>query len=175
MEKRVLSGSAKRKRKKEKETKDTALVQQIPSISTFFNKKREQGEAAELISLDNVHPAPADVTALDATHASAKSYPSPSAELPSETSGGAAAQPPLAFATANDVTRDFLTSPVKQTEEMGVENEIGDADLWCETVTDPALWENYASDKAKTILIERGASTFQNRRAKYLQVTKTST
>ena len=44
MEKRVLSRSAKRKRKNEKDTKDTALVglQQIPSITTFFNKKREQ-------------------------------------------------------------------------------------------------------------------------------------
>ena len=49
MEKRVLSRSAKRKRKNEKDTKDTALVglQQIPSITTFFNKKREQADDAE--------------------------------------------------------------------------------------------------------------------------------
>ena len=91
MEKRVLSRSAKRKRKNEKDTKDTALVglQQIPSITTFFNKKREQADDAESVSLDNVHPA--DATALDA---SANYYPGPSAEEPSE-SDGAAAQPPL--------------------------------------------------------------------------------
>ena len=88
----MLSGSAQCKIKIEKDTKDTALVQQIPSISTIFNQKREQGDDAESVSLDNVHPA--DATALDA---SANYYPGPSAEEP-----GAAAQPPLP--TDNDVT-----------------------------------------------------------------------
>ena len=41
---RTLSGSAKRKQKKEKEAKDAALVQQIPFIATFFTRKLGHGE-----------------------------------------------------------------------------------------------------------------------------------
>ncbi|KAG8010370.1 hypothetical protein GBF38_014654 [Nibea albiflora] len=44
MEKWALSGSVKRKQKKEKEAKDAALVQQIPSISTFFTRKPMQDD-----------------------------------------------------------------------------------------------------------------------------------
>ncbi|KAL7386014.1 hypothetical protein ABVT39_002835 [Epinephelus coioides] len=39
MEKRMLSGAAERKLKKEKEAKVAALVQQIPSFSKFFKKQ----------------------------------------------------------------------------------------------------------------------------------------
>uniref|UniRef100_A0A672HX76 TTF-type domain-containing protein n=1 Tax=Salarias fasciatus TaxID=181472 RepID=A0A672HX76_SALFA len=42
-----------------------------------------------------------------------------------------------------------------------------DDDSWCETVTDPALWRNISSDRVKSVLIERGPSSSQNRRAKY--------
>ena len=44
MEKWALSGSAKQKLRKEKEAKDAALVQQIPSISTFFTRKVRQDD-----------------------------------------------------------------------------------------------------------------------------------
>ncbi|CAL8391967.1 unnamed protein product [Arctogadus glacialis] len=101
MEKRVLSGSVKRKRKKEKDN------------VTMLNQ------------LDDVHPA--DVTALDA---SANYYPGPSAEEPFQ-SGGATAQHPLPTdndVTSNDDS--LLTSPVKETEETpGVKKEPGDEDV----------------------------------------------
>ncbi|KAL7404088.1 hypothetical protein ABVT39_009294 [Epinephelus coioides] len=46
MEKWALSGSAKQKQRKEKEAKNAALVQQIPSISTFFTRKVGQDYGA---------------------------------------------------------------------------------------------------------------------------------
>lgn len=38
---------------------------------------------------------------------------------------------------------------------------------WVFTVTDPALWGDTSSDRIKTVLIDRGAASFHNRRSKY--------
>ena len=48
MEKRALSGSAKRKQRKEKEAKDAALVQHIPSILTRFQLTSLQLQKADI-------------------------------------------------------------------------------------------------------------------------------
>ena len=47
MENRALSGAAKRKQRKEKEAKDVSLLQQIPSISSFFTRKVRQGDGTD--------------------------------------------------------------------------------------------------------------------------------
>lgn len=178
MEKRAHSGSAKRKQRKEKEAKDAALVQQIPSISTFFTRKVGQDYDA--------HSSGANTTShrddlQDANTASSSS--------PEMFSSGGAALPPTdtvadnACSTTAGSSRAAepgqpelspLTSPAEDEmlaagnePESAVQQRDDDEDSWCETVTDPALWGNISSDKVKSVLIERGPSSFQNRRAKY--------
>ncbi|KAL7395864.1 hypothetical protein ABVT39_024568 [Epinephelus coioides] len=178
MEKRAHSGSAKRKQRKEKEAKDAALVQQIPSISTFFTRKVGQDYGA--------HSSGANTTGhrddlQDANTASSSS--------PEMFSSGGAALPPTdtvadnACSTTAGSSRAAepgqpelspLTSPAEDEmlaagnePESAVPQRDDDEDSWCETVTDPALWGNISSDKVKSVLIERGPSSFQNRRAKY--------
>jgi len=153
MEKRALSGSAKRKQRKEKEAKDAALVQHIPSISTFFARKVN-----------------------DANTASSSSP---------ETFGGGAALPPADNASGTMVGSRRAAEPgqpelsplvspaedemlaARNKPESDVQQTDDDEDSWCETVTDPALWGNISSDKVKSVLIERGPSSFHNRQAKY--------
>ena len=45
------------------------------------------------------------------------------------------------------------------------EREQGEA--WFEAVTDPTLWGNTQSERAKAVLIDRGVKVFHNRRAHY--------
>ncbi|KAL7863371.1 hypothetical protein SRHO_G00123550 [Serrasalmus rhombeus] len=52
--------------------------------------------------------------------------------------------------------------------ECRFSNEEGkDPNSWCETVNDPALWPSTITDQAKSILVSRGETAFQNRSAKY--------
>ncbi|KAL7400230.1 hypothetical protein ABVT39_008832 [Epinephelus coioides] len=158
MEKRALSGSGKRKQRKEKEAKDAALVQQIPSISTFFTRKVGQDYGA--------HSSGANTTGhrddlQDANTASSSS--------PEMFSSGGAALPPTdtvadnACSTTAGSSRAAepgqpelspLTSPAEDEmlaagnePESAVPQRDDDEDSWCETVTDPALWGNISSDK----------------------------
>ncbi len=69
-------------------------------------------------------------------------------------------QPELTLPVEDEMLAGGGNEPVQQKDD-------DDKNSWCETVTDPALWGNISSDKVKSVLIERGPSSFHNRRAKY--------
>ncbi|KAL7391746.1 hypothetical protein ABVT39_014009 [Epinephelus coioides] len=91
-----------------------------------------------------------------------------SSSSPEMFSSGGAALPPTDTVADNACSTTAGSSRAAGNEpESAVPQRDDDEDSWCETVTDPALWGNISSGKVKSVLIVRGPSSFQNRRAKY--------
>ncbi|CAB1431772.1 unnamed protein product [Pleuronectes platessa] len=130
MENRALSGAAKRKQRKEKEAKDVSLLQQIPSISSFFTRKVRQGDGTDSSGISTT-------TAAD------------NASTSITTAGSS-----LAVAAETGQTElSPVTSPVDEIlaagnePESAVQQRDDDEDSWCETVTDLRCGEIYSVAK----------------------------
>lgn len=128
------------------------LLQQIPSISSFFTRKVRQGDGR-----------PTDSSGVSTTTAANNARTSITTACCS-----------LAVAAETGQTElNPVTLPVDEIlaagnePESAVQQRDDDEDSWCETVTDPALWGNIFSGKVKSVLIERGPSSFHNRQRKY--------
>ncbi|XP_076831848.1 kinase suppressor of Ras 1-like isoform X2 [Brachyhypopomus gauderio] len=66
-----------------------------------------------------------------------------------------------------DVSEPQSDQPAASCECRFSNEEGKDPNSWCETVNDPALWPCTITDQAKSILVSRGETAFQNRSAKY--------
>ncbi|CAB1421525.1 unnamed protein product [Pleuronectes platessa] len=142
MENRALSGAAKRSKGKKK--KQRCLFVAANSVHLLiFHQKVRQGDGTDSSGVSTT-------TAAD------------NASTSITTAGSS-----LAVAAETGQTElSPVTSPVDEIlaagnePESAVQQRDDDEDSWCETVTDPALWGNIFSGKVKSVLIERGPSSF---------------
>ena len=68
---------------------------------------------------------------------------------------------------ADDATDDSRDLPVTTPLRPAAPEAEPEMQEWYEKTTDPALWKDTTSDKIKTVLIQRGAAEFHNRRSTY--------
>lgn len=96
-----------------------------------------------------------------------------SATSPDQVAASSSPSPPLDLSDDDEL---MITGPEPEPEVSNVRpivmlqptaTDAEDSNSWCDTVTDPALWQYPISDVGKSILIGRGAAAFQNRSGSY--------
>lgn len=183
MDRRVLSGAAKRKLKKQKDLREAEILSQVPSIFSFFKNATSEydghigqdrcdvvmpGSSSDDVMLTDVMEEEEEGNESDSEHTSEAIARGSDDERQPDSSSNSEAEVEVRNMTGEDQSQASSTSIDRVCQLTGVNtgDEQG-ASPWFDTVTDPACWGDTQSDEAKTVLIERGVKVFQNRRASY--------
>jgi len=190
--KRWESGAAKLKSKQERDRKSALLRQSIQTISTFFTPSSKASTSSNVSEEPEPGAAGGEDENANVIHASdreeaaaASSSGSPDGP-PHRVASTEAENCSPVTATCSSAVTPASPHPSPDTNEADRDHDSRDppvliADInsatplqpehenqeWLNNVTDPALWEDTSSDRIKSVLIERGAAVFQNRRSNY--------
>uniref|UniRef100_A0A3B1JF76 TTF-type domain-containing protein n=1 Tax=Astyanax mexicanus TaxID=7994 RepID=A0A3B1JF76_ASTMX len=171
MDPKQQSGASKRKAKKIKEANQADFLKSVPLISNFFEKPLNMSET----SIANVS---SDQSSSNEDVITTGLVSPVSDYVPLQTQSGAEQECQPWQATTDQQQKDHerkvagVSDPQSDQPAASCEcrfsNEEGkDPNSWCETVNDPALWPSTITDQARSILVSRGETAFQNRSAKY--------